>query len=442
MHKREKSSPQDRCKHHPRNPSFSSTLLDEIYRSIDAEQGQDLGFYSIRRGHGELEEEKMPSSRRACLTEKWMERKSNEKVIMPQRPQQQRRSDFVEELEGKTLEHEAVIPFSNTSSSSDSSFGGFSSSETESYTGGSKLRASSFAPPRPKPVRTSIPTRATKSSTAQQCGHRESETSEDYGCGGREDSKSDETVFRSKSRALKIYCNLKNLKQPISPGIRFTSFINSLFAKESSKKATKSLNLAEGCNYIRRRNFQSEPTSTCSSASSFSRTCLMGKSNFPSNSAQKLGNGNRRSVRFYPVSVIVDEDSRPCGHKSLYKDDGGSLMSTNISAAKLGRALSKRYEELRKLNEIEKERELDGFALGLLKGYSIEKEDDGHARNALDAIKGDNQDDRADNDYDDVDRLSCSSSDLFELDHLSITANEELPIYETTRFVKDESLIL
>jgi hypothetical protein len=43
---------------------------------------------------------------------------------------------------------------------------------------------------------------------------------------------------------------------------------------------------------------------------------LVGASN---HSSKNLQHGMRRSVTFYPTSVIVDEDSRPCGKKCLHR---------------------------------------------------------------------------------------------------------------------------
>ncbi|KAL7150838.1 hypothetical protein ABFS83_05G140600 [Erythranthe nasuta] len=47
-------------------------------------------------------------------------------------------------------------------------------------------------------------------------------------------------LTKSKSRALKVYTKLKKMKQPISPGKRLTNFINSLFTNlNSNNKKTK-----------------------------------------------------------------------------------------------------------------------------------------------------------------------------------------------------------
>ncbi|GAB4836959.1 hypothetical protein Ancab_001873 [Ancistrocladus abbreviatus] len=446
MRKWEKSVQQERHKHHPKNPSFSSTLLDDIYRSIAMERGEEEPrlyrdtYGRKQHDHGAVgEEEKMSSLRRACLIEKWMENKVSEKVMISPRQQQ---SNLLEELEMRKVHndrfdhphHEAFIPFSGASTSSDSSFGGFSSSETESSSS-LKPRSSCLPPPRPQAVRTSVSSRATKS--------KDSSIFEAGTCRNRGDSKSEDGSSKSKSRALKIYGNLKSLKQPVSPGMRLASFINSLFAKEcSKKKKSRSSNSVEGSDY-KEPNCKTEQTSACYSASSLSRSCLMSRNASTSNSptsASKMQNGIKRSVKFYPISVIVDEDSRPCGHKSLNEEDNKGPVSATAPAAtttrKLARALSKRYEELRKQHAIDNHRELEDIALELLNDVWIKKDSDGHVRNGSEAIKYDFEDD---NDNDDIDGWSCSSSDLFELDHLSLIGDEELPVYETTHFAKDQS---
>ncbi|GAB2285903.1 hypothetical protein Dimus_020338 [Dionaea muscipula] len=455
MYKREKSTQQ--------YPSFSSTLLDEIYRSLDdSGQGQDHSFYCRKTHNGsrkQSEEEKASGLRRGGLIEKWVEMKVNEKALSSQRkpPRQThsreefekkvnekalssqrkppRQTHSLEEFERKMYQqqqhqhqhHEAAIPFSNSSSSSDSSFGGFSSSETETISGSKSTRSSCFAPPRPAPVRTSIPP---KSSNTHFNGQKASSNHEGYadyfkGC---QDSKFDESFVKSKSKALKFYSNLRNLKQPISPGMRLSSFISSLFAKEGlKKKMTKRTNGVEG-----HKQQKPEQASTCSSASSFTRSCMTSKTNSPC-SGDRLQNGMRRSVRFYPVSMTLDEDSLPCAQKISIKEYDHS----KVSSKKLERALSNRYQEIRKLNGIEKKsRELEDIALGgLLNGYWNGKDNDGHARNASDATKGyyEGGNDEKDDDDDHLDGLSCSSSDLFELDHLTLMVDDELPVYETTK---------
>ncbi|KAJ0090534.1 hypothetical protein Patl1_13805 [Pistacia atlantica] len=371
------------------NPSFSSSLLDEIYRSTSTDDGTtkspDMKFYretmqkkqSKNRFKSDrtIQEEQMSSLRRACLIEKWMEKKGNEKASNKQR-------QFLTEYERKSHQDhdhdQDVLFFSSTSSSSDSSSGGFSSSDTDSLYG-SRTRSSCFV--RPKPVRTGIPAQPEKTKKTERALFYHT-------------PKFEETLIKSKSRALKIYSNLKKVKQPISPGGRLASFINSLFTAGNAKKT--------------KRNSKSGQVSTCSSASSFSRSCL--SKNSPS-TRERLRNGVKRSVRFYPVSVIVDEDCRPCGHKRIYEE--------------------KKEEEL-KFQGIERKEGVGEVAREFLKDYhQNQKKSELMMRDVRVNFEGDDNED-------DDDAASYSSSDLFELDHLAVIGNnrycEELPVYETTHF--------
>ncbi|CAI0419443.1 unnamed protein product [Linum tenue] len=185
----------------------------------------------------------------------------------------------------------------SSSSSSDSSNGtgaGFSSSDD------------SFSIPVPrsqvlKPIRTST----TSSSEA-----RPRQEKSDVGGGGG--------FVKKKSRSLKnIYGDLKKVKQPISPGGRLASFLNSLFTAGTAKKAK----IGGDRDEIR----PSNSTSACSSASSFSRSCL---SKTPS--SRGGGGGGKRSVRFYPVSVIVDEDYEVEMEVDEEDDDVASCASSDL----------------------------------------------------------------------------------------------------------------
>ncbi|KAL3729271.1 hypothetical protein ACJRO7_026380 [Eucalyptus globulus] len=109
-------------------------------------------------------------------------------------------------------------------------------------------------------------------------------------------------VFRS--AASRICTNLKKVKQqPVSPGGRLVSFINSIFS--ATPKSPRS------------RGKASSSASTFSTVSSLSRPRLRKRS--PSTRERFRRSGAKRTVRFYPVSVIVDEDCRPCGHKCPHR---------------------------------------------------------------------------------------------------------------------------
>ncbi|KZV53807.1 hypothetical protein F511_00073 [Dorcoceras hygrometricum] len=107
-----------------------------------------------------------------------------------------------------------------------------------------------------------------------------------------------------------MYAGLKKVKQPISPdAARLAGFLNLLFSSSNgkhSKKDTKISNPNSNSPILK-----SADSSTCSLASSFSRSCL---SKTPSCRGKSTG-GEKRSVRFSPVSVILNQNSQPCGNK-------------------------------------------------------------------------------------------------------------------------------
>ncbi|KAM3267859.1 hypothetical protein P3S67_031844 [Capsicum chacoense] len=131
---------------HSSNPSFSSTLLDAIYRSID--QGEEEIVLSMRKKQSSNNNNNMESFQKACMIEKWMEHKVSEKVVV-------RRKSIAD------FERKSRNLMNSSSSSSDSSCGGvFSSSETESsypnVVNSSGSSSSCYGLNRPKPIRTSI----------------------------------------------------------------------------------------------------------------------------------------------------------------------------------------------------------------------------------------------------------------------------------------------
>lgn len=374
--------------HHRRgreNPSFSSTLLDAIYRSIDEGNGVEEEEIVLYR-------ETMRKKQSAVLKEeKWTEKKVSEKVVVR-----------------KLRQYSNSAPFTSTSSSSDSSCnGGCSSSELDSIYGVTS-KSSGYAIQRPKPIRTHVPLCTDRLERPR----REFNTFDRYT--QQQKPKQEGSFVKTKSRALKIYGDLKKVKQPISPGGRLANFLNSLFTAGNAKKAKMSSSptkLSEVLGFERQS--KSTQASTCSSASSFSRSCL---SKTPS-SRGKSSNGVKRSVRFYPESVIVDEDSRPCGYKCLYEDDEGEL----------------------KPHLMEKNRRVEEAARQLLSSYQQKKNEDYHMRDVH------SQDvDFQNYDEDDDDAASCSSSDLFELDNFALIGidryREELPVYETTRLDRNQAI--
>ncbi|XP_015083886.1 protein BIG GRAIN 1-like B [Solanum pennellii] len=366
------------CRRHHKNPSFSSSLLDEIYRSIDGydQRREDFksetrkqsnigvkpkGVVNIYNKKKSVEDEEMASFRRACLIEKWMEKKVKDKT----------RRGPCNELD--SINYDSLF-FSSTSSESNSGTLSASSSEPDSfYSSSSSSSTTCFAASKTRSIRRASvsPRRGTKlySFDNQQL----------------QANKNEEANFiKSKSTALKMYNNLKKVKQPISPGGRLTNFLTSIFNNKS--KNLKDPNRGDSHEVEER---SSKSSSICSS---FSRSCL---SKTPPKFSQTTV---KRTVRFNPVSVIVDEDCRPCGHKSIDDHDSDNLRQPKSQ----GNAEKNRKFEVTK----------------------------------VDSYKNDYIVDYADEEEDDDDAASCSSSDLFEIDHLAFFGNkrfcDELPVYETT----------
>ncbi|XP_022756429.1 protein BIG GRAIN 1-like B [Durio zibethinus] len=379
MYRRESSVTETRVPQR-RTPSFSSSLLDAIYRSIDeSSNGDEATLYHYRetktnlvkeQNNASLEEERKVSSlRRATMIENWVQKQSCRGL---------------------------AVHFNSTSSSSDSSSGGiFSSSEAESsYT--EKSRRS-----KPAKLDKSMQSKTRNFDNSNNNGKREG--------GG---------FTKTKLKALKIYGELKKVKQPISPGSRITNFFNSIFNANAKKLKMCSVEVSDDVS------FERKSKSTCSSATSSSRSCL---SKTPSSRGNKYSNGKKMSVKFCPVSVIVDEDCRPCGHKCIYEDDP-SLMPT--STARKSAKSSSRKEELKNFVK-EKDSGVSNKARDYLRSYQRK------ATGKLD-LRG-FIDDYEDNDDD---ALSYSSSDLFELDHLVGIGRyrEELPVYETTSLKTNQAI--
>ncbi|KAH6793254.1 hypothetical protein C2S52_003731 [Perilla frutescens var. hirtella] len=399
--------------------SFSSSLLDAIYRSID--QGDDdmvicreglrnktYGVDSdLRRGVFKSDEE-MANFQRACMIEKWMEKKVIDKSVSRRKSVK----DFQVKKPQKDRENSSWS--SSDSSCGAASAGFFSSSEAES-----------FPMQRPKPIRTGF--------EKEKIGgnRRDSEFSRRE---LEQKPKIEGGFSKTKLRALKIYGDLKKVKQPISPGGKLAGFLNSLFAGGNMKKNKIVANGDDS------PSLKSTNASTCSTASSFSRSCL---SKTPS-SRGKHSAGAKRSVRFSPVSVIVDEDCQPCGHKSLHSEMINTKKQTsNFDAAKnynnINSIRNVINEELM-AHVMEKNRRVEEVARDLLRNYQRKNQVGYEHELPFDHLRKPHvKNEVFDQDFDDEeddDAASCASSDLFELDNLSAIGmeryREELPVYETT----------
>ncbi|KAK8524753.1 hypothetical protein V6N13_015762 [Hibiscus sabdariffa] len=360
---------EDRYQIRRENTSFSSSLLDSIYRSIDESNGvrqdEELIFWgdkTIMRKKKQsgtwLKQEELNSSvQRACMIEKWMQKK--------------------EVISGggeiKAFGIDPMLLNSSSTSSGSSCGGGFSSSESDSFYSAKSKKSSSSSSShchRVKPKHEVLGRNVHGGVPTQKAPKHEG--------GG---------FIRTKSKAMKIYSDLKKVKQPISPGGKLTSFINSLFTSGSPRKSKK---------------LMSDQSMSCSSISSFSKPCLS-TTKTPSKE-NVVGTGTKRSVRFCPVNTILDENSKPCGRLKIRHEN-------ELRKPVMNKEIEYRIiEENSRVAEAARERKQK------TEEFDIRDIDDG--------------------DYDDA--ASYASSDLFELDNLSAIGNarylEELPVYETTHF--------
>lgn len=323
------------------HPSFSSSLLDAIYRSID--EGEDSAIV------GATKEEEL-----AVYKEKLAARRpaAEEKLV--------RRSVDYDAF------HRRRTPAA--SSSSGSSYGGLSSSESESV-----CRRARPAADKAPPAKTFMAPFANR-------------------------------------RDEKASAGRKAKKQPLSPGARIAGFLNSLLG--SAKKAKLSSAPPSAAD---------SPSPSPSSASS--RSCL--------SKSRGAGGAGKRSVSFYPVSVIVDEDCRPCGQKSLY-DPSPPATTRYLS------------EEL-KVHIMEKNKLVEEAADRILNRYQTRTEillrrESWAVPPAAAAVVEEEEED----DDECCDAASDASSDLFELENLGVIGGEryreELPVYETTNVVTNRAI--
>ncbi|GMN53037.1 hypothetical protein TIFTF001_022180 [Ficus carica] len=171
-----------------RTASFSSSLLDAIYRSIDESKTDQ------EREHEEEEED---LSRRR--TERPLMIKKKQSICKEVKESNNlRRAIMIESWVEKQCVQSSTL--SNSASSSSESI--WSSSETDSSL---KQRSKAKKPDK----------KQTKP----------------------EQSPNPRVFSKTKLKAMKIYGELKKVKQPISPGGRIASFLNSIFNSGNVKKA-------------------------------------------------------------------------------------------------------------------------------------------------------------------------------------------------------------
>lgn len=370
MNTRERSEVKDtKFLRRRRPPSFSSSLLDTIYRSIDESKvdQEDLGYFRETNNHKKKqnnnnynskleslfkEEKEITNLGRAIMIESWVERQS--------------------------IRSSSLLFNSGSSSSESSSGAAWSSSETESSY---KQRS------KPKQIKKEVSVYAQNYMKFKESGlDKQNKPYRENGI----------SLTKTKLKALKIYGELKKVKQPISPGGRLASFINSIFNSGNAKKTKM-------CYVGAVDDVSSEQVlkSACSSASKYSRSCLSKSAS----SRSKQSNGVKRSVKFYPVSVILGEDDSHSGGN--YDKDPSLMPLPSIPN------FAKRSSVVNK--------DLNFFMENKNGSFSIKDEDE---------------------DEDD-DLESYSSSDLFEIDHLvgiNGRYREELPMYETTNMKTNQAI--
>ncbi|VFQ97750.1 unnamed protein product [Cuscuta campestris] len=252
-----------KCPKEQKYSTFSATLLDEIYRSIDRidENPNDPRTYP-QASRLSLKGDVDSFYKKARFVETWMDQKGiiDAPKVHINRP-----------LSSLLLSsyNDKSDPFFYSSRSSESSSSGLSS----------ETKTSCFNAPRLRQVKTTAATSQEKSRNSSSRGDV------DLMMG-----------IKSKSAALKMYANLKKTKAPVSPGARLTSFLNSIFAGGGAARKGRGSPLAAA-------RAASPPASR---SSCLSRTPRMNRS------------GSKRTVRFDPVGVVVGDDCRPCGHRRTY----------------------------------------------------------------------------------------------------------------------------
>lgn len=230
-----------------RTTSFSSSVLDSIYRSIDESDGIHIDIKISISGYNE----NVSSSSSSSSPPK----RNDDKLTTLPRPIM-------------NDEHWLYSRTSTTTTTNSADSSTFFSSEAESYR--AKRRSRKLA----------------------DQGNRSSDESQKTNRTFVLDNTG--LVFKSYSdknlKVVKLLKESKRPKQPVSPGARLTSFLNSIF--QSNAKKVKLCSVGK-----------TTDVKSTSSRSCFNRTRYTTDNN---NNCNNL----TRSVRFYPVRVTVDGDCR------------------------------------------------------------------------------------------------------------------------------------
>ncbi|ERN11197.1 hypothetical protein AMTRI_Chr04g180450 [Amborella trichopoda] len=395
----EKLERESRHAHRNRNPSFSSALLDAIYKST--EEDQHLVFYKnaikphINQSFFEPANVHQSAVKRSHKAEKIVEKRVEK--TKPRRKATQL-GVFEAEHYYETLlygrDHHNNISSSSDTSDSATNYG-FSSSEAESAWS-----------------RRSDPSsrKSSKSPSTQFLGVSKEEVAEKKAI---------------KSRASKLYGDFKKVKQPISPGNRLASFLNSLFSSAEKAKKAKLARVETDFRACENKPPPLPSSSTCSSASSYSRSCL---SKTPSSRGKSGPNGVRRSVRFYMPEETAELTTSATVRRSVkFYVPGEAPELTESDAFRVP------FHEKLKLHFMEKSQKVEA-------GKELFNEYQKKSEIIKEVIMRDFVDSRERElgleEEEDDDTESCSSSDLFELENLAAVGidryQKELPVYETT----------
>ncbi|XLU49490.1 hypothetical protein S245_044304 [Arachis hypogaea] len=389
-----------------RTPSFSSTLLDAIYRSIDGSKSDLDNHQQVGHHHHHLNEEK---------TNPTTTMKHNHGGVGGgggRGNNKNKNKNKKEKMNNHLCRHAVMLNdefshqiFTNSVTSS-------ASSEC-SYGVGATFSSSSKQ-------------QRKKKNQKKQQKKKEKRAGDSDGDGDSD------RFARSKLRALKMYGELnRKVKQPISPGSRIASFLCSIFNSGSVKKAKKMcyVGAVDDVNLTFQHKskspcFSSSSSSTTMAAASFSRRSCTSKTSSSSSSNVKSDNNNnngvKRSVRFYPVSLILGENDSQQQRYSAYSEKDPSLFPLNV------RKITRSSISCIEARENHSSREGNDGKFEYISGYY-----------------GNCEDEDVDQDEDE-DALSYSSSDLFELDHIICGAEgryqEELPVYETTNLETNKAI--
>lgn len=383
-------------KRRAKTPSFSSILLDAIYRSIDAD-GDGGGVADASYHHHDYP---ITTATAATSINKYMTSNYNYDCNSYLAGSKQRRSRMRSDNTFETLDLRHAIMIESWMERQEQQPQPYDHGTNNANDQNIRIVRQKSVPSKSTVWDTSTTRHFSKSRT-----NLASRSADSCFAPPMKRELSSRIFTKTKSRAMKIYGDLKKPKspqnQPISPGARIAAFINSIFRNSGDRKPNPPSPASLS---------SSTPiTSTCSSSSSFSRSCL----SKTTSSARAKSSSSTRSVRFYPVSVIADEDSRPCGHRSLHRED---------------ETPKSKFENNRNQSKCRREEEIDTL-MKMIK------------RNCRDRAASSSFDNGGDDSNEEMnDGESCASSDLFELENLSSIGvsryAEELPVYGTTSLHK------